>query len=60
MTALIYVGLTVYYFKIPNIYRKEDPFYKNGIGAVDIIFLVLSVALFALLLIKFRDDCLKS
>jgi hypothetical protein len=60
MTALIYIGLTVYYFKIPNEIRKEDILYKNGIGAVDIIFLVLSVVLLAFLLIQSREECLKS
>ena len=60
MSTLIYVGLTVYYFKIPNIYRKEKILHKNAIGAIDIIMLVLMVVLIVFLLLKYRDQCLKS
>lgn len=60
MNALIYVGLTVYYFKIHKDKRKEKPCNKNGDGIVDIIMMVLSVAVFVFLLIKHKDECLKS
>lgn len=60
MNALIYVGLTVYYFKINKEVRKMKEYNKNGDGIVDIIMIVASVAVFVLLLIKFQDDCFKS
>jgi hypothetical protein len=60
MNTLIYVGLTVYYFKINKEFRKLKDYNKNGDGIVDIIMLVLSVALIAFLLLKHKDDCFKS
>ena len=60
MNALIYVGLTVFYFKIDKNSRKLKEYNKNGDGIVDIIMLVLSVGLFALLLLKYKDECVKS
>ena len=60
MNLLIYIGLTVAYFRLPGELRKEKEANKNGDGIVDIIMLVLSVAMIVLLLIKFRENCLKS
>ena len=60
MNLLIYIGLTVGYFKLNKDIRKEKYANKNGDGIVDIIMLVLSVAVIVLLLIKFRENCLKS
>ena len=60
MNLLIYIGLTVGYFKLDKDIRKEKDANKNGDGIVDIIMLVLSVAVIVLLLIKFRENCLKS
>ena len=60
MNLLIYIGLTVAYFRLPGYFRKEKEANKNGDGIVDIIMLVLSVAMIVLLLIKFRENCLKS
>ena len=60
MNLLIYIGLTVAYFRLPSEARKEKEFNKNGDGIVDIIMLVLSVAVIVLLLIKYRENCLKS
>ena len=60
MNLLIYIGLTVAYFRLPGDFRKEKEANKNGDGIVDIIMLVLSVAMIVLLLIKFRENCLKS
>ena len=60
MSALIYIGLTVYYFKIDKEERKKDYCNKNADGIVDIIMFVLSVAVFVFLLIKYREQCLKS
>lgn len=60
MNALIYVGLTVYYFKINKEIRKMKEFNKNGDGVVDIIMIVASIALFVLLLIKYQEECFKS
>jgi len=60
MNLLIYIGLTVAYFKLPKEERKKKDNNKNGDGIVDIIMLVLSVAMIVLLLIKFRENCLKS
>ena len=60
MNLLIYIGLTVGYFKLDKDLRKEKDANKNGDGIVDIIMLVLSVAVIVLLLIKFRENCLKS
>ena len=60
MNLLIYVGLTVGYFKLDKNLRKEKDYNKNGDGIVDIIMLVLSVAVIVLLLIKYRENCMKS
>ena len=60
MNLLIYIGLTVAYFRLPSEFRKEKEFNKNGDGIVDIIMLVLSVAVIVLLLIKYRENCMKS
>ena len=32
MTGLIYLGLSIYYFKIPNLFRNDKILFKNGIG----------------------------
>ena len=60
MNLLIYIGLTVGYFKLDKEYRKKKESNKNGDGIVDIIMLVLSVAMIVLLLIKYRENCFKS
>ena len=60
MNLLIYIGLTAAYFKLPNKIRKQKDCNKNGDGVVDIIMIVASVAVLVLLLIKFREQCLKS
>ena len=60
MNLLIYIGLTVAYFRIPKEDRKLKENNKNGDGIVDIIMLVLSVAMAVLLMIKYREECLKS
>ena len=60
MNLLIYVGLTVAYFRLPSEARKLKEYNKNGDGIVDIIMLVLSVAVIVLLLIKYRENCMKS
>ena len=60
MNLLIYVGLTVYYFKIHKDRRKQKDYNKNGDGIVDIIMMVLSVALLVFLLLTKREECLKS
>ena len=58
MTTFIYIGLTVYYFKLSKETRKAAN--KNGDGIVDIIMLVGSVALLAYLLLAKKEECLKS
>lgn len=58
MTTLIYIGLTVYYFKLPKSVRKDKSANKNGDGAVDIIMMVFSVVLIAFLIIKHKEECL--
>ena len=60
MNLLIYIGLTVGYFKLDKEKRKLKDYNKNGDGIVDIIMLVLSVAVIVLLLIKYRENCMKS
>ena len=60
MNLLIYVGLTVYYFKMHKDLRKDKNCNKNGDGIVDIIMMVLSVALLVFLLLTKREECLKS
>ena len=60
MNLLIYIGLIVAYFRLPSEARKLKEFNKNGDGIVDIIMLVLSVAVIVLLLIKYRENCMKS
>jgi hypothetical protein len=59
MNLLIYIGLTVGYFRLEKDLRKDKLYNKNGDGIVDIIMLVLSVAMIALLLVKYREECLK-
>jgi hypothetical protein len=60
MNLLIYIGLTVGYFKLDKDKRKEKFANKNGDGAIDIIMIVLSAALVVLLVFKYREECLKS
>ena len=60
MNLLIFIGLTIAYFKLPSELRKRKDFNKNGDGIVDIIMIVLSVILISLLLIKHREECFKS
>ena len=60
MNLLIYIGLTVAYFRVTKDYRKLKDYNKNGDGIVDIIMIVLSVAMAVLLMIKYREECLKS
>ena len=60
MNLLIYIGLTVAYFRLEKDERKKKETNKNGDGIVDIIMLVLSVAVIVLLLIKYRENCMKS
>ena len=60
MTTLIYIGLTAYYFNLENSIRKESNANKQGDGIVDIIMMVLSVALIVFLVIKYRQECIKS
>ena len=60
MNLLIYIGLTVGYFKLDKNIRKLKDANKNGDGAIDIIMIVLSAALVVLLVFKYREECLKS
>ena len=60
MNIIIYTGLVVYYYKIPNYFRKIKYLNKNADGGVDIAILFLSLVLFCILLIKFRNECLSS
>ena len=59
LTAFIYAGLTTYFFKLEKTTRE---FYKNKLadGIIDIVMMVLSVALFVILIIKCREECLRS
>ena len=60
INLLIYLGLTVLYFNLDKEERKKKEHNKNGDGIVDIIMLVLSVAMIVVLLVKFKEQCLKS
>ena len=60
MNIIIYTGLIVYYYKIPDYFRKIKYLNKNADGGVDIAILSLSLVMFCFLLIKFRQDCLTS
>ena len=60
MNIIIYTGLIVYYYKIPDYFRKIKYLNKNADGGVDIAILSLSLVMFCFLLIKFRQDCLIS
>ena len=57
---LIYIGLTIAYFSLNKDIRKEKNANKNGDGIVDIVMLALSAVLLVFLLIKYREECLKS
>ena len=52
MNLLIYLGMTISFFQIDKYIRDE----MNGVaeGVIDIVFLVLSTAMIALLIIKYR------
>ena len=60
VNLLIYLSLTVLYFNLDKEVRKLKNINKNGDGIVDIIMLVLSVAMIVVLLVKFKEQCLKS
>ena len=60
MNLLIYIGLTIGYFKLEEEKRKDEKANNNGDGIVDIIMIALSVVMIALLLLKYRENCLKS
>ena len=60
MNILIYIGLMVYYLKIPDYFRKLKYLNKNGDLIVDIIILFFSFITFCILLIKYRVECFKS
>lgn len=60
MNIIIYTGLIVYYYKIPNYLRKIKYLNKNADGGIDIAILFLSLVMFCILLIKFRQECLAS
>ena len=60
MNIIIYIGLIAYYYKIPNYLRKIKYLNKNADGGIDIALLFLSLVMFCVLLIKFRQDCLAS
>ena len=60
MNIIIYIGLIVYYYKIPNYLRKIKYLNKNADGGIDIALLFLSLVMFCVLLIKFRQDCIAS
>jgi hypothetical protein len=58
MSTLIYVGLTAYYFSLGK--GEIEDFNNYGDGIVDIIMMCFSLALLAFLIIKHKEDCLKS
>ena len=60
MNMIIYTGLVVYYYKIPNYFRKLKYLNKNADGGVDIAILFLSLVNCCILLTIFRKDCFKS
>ena len=60
INMIIYTGLIVYYYKIPNYFRKLKYLNKNADGGVDIAILFLSLVMFCILLIKFRKECFSS
>jgi hypothetical protein len=60
MNMIIYTGLVVYYYKIPNYFRKLKFLNKNADGGVDIAILFLSLVNCCILLTIFRKDCFKS
>ena len=60
MNAFIYIGLIAFYFKQPEKNRKEKYLNNNADGIIDIIMLILSIVLIIFLIIKYRDECLKS
>ena len=60
MTILIYIGMTIYYFKIPKGYRNSKDLNKNGDGIVDIIMMVILVVLISFLILKYKTQCFNS
>ena len=60
MNFLIYMGLSIAYFRLPSYVRKQKEFNKNGDGIVDIIMVILSAILICLLLVKYREELLRS
>ena len=57
MNLLIYLGLTIAYFKLPLELRKTKDCNNNRDGIVDIIMIVLSFIMILILLIKYRVQC---
>ena len=60
MNALIYAGLSVYYYNISSDSRKSEKNNRHGDGIVDIVMIVFSAALFVFLMVRHREECLKS
>ena len=60
MNCLIYVGLTIFYFKLSKEIRNNIYANKNGDGTIDIIMIVLSIVLIAFLILAKREECFKS
>jgi hypothetical protein len=52
LNALIYFGLSKYYFQFSENDRQTKQYNKNGDGAVDIIILVFSIILFVYLIVE--------
>ena len=60
INCLIYVGLTIFYFKFSKEIRNNIYANKNGDGTIDIIMMVLSIVLIAFLILAKREECFKS
>ena len=57
MTMIIYLGLLIYYFKIPNYFRKIKYLNKQADGVIDGVFCAVSLTTFGILFVKRRDEC---
>ena len=46
LNILFYIGFSIYYFNLPEVFRYTEQYNENGDGIVDMIILVFSIILF--------------
>lgn len=59
MNMIIYIGMAIYFFSI-EISTRDHYYNKLADGIIDIIIIICSIGMMALLFFKYRDVCLSS